>query len=147
MVLKPEFLTLVYNTVTIALLSSGIIMVISLIIANYVRIQGGFEKISKKFYEASKTLGKSTTKTFFIVDIPMLEPAIISGLALVFVDIVKELPLALLLRPFNFNTLATQVFVYANDKLIIRASIPSLIIIATALIGILTIYKAADKEG
>lgn len=112
----------------------------------YQSIEGGFEKNGKKFYEASRTLGYSKTKTFFKVDLFMLKPAILSGFALVFVDIIKELPLALLLRPFNFHTLATKVFEYANDEMIVEASIPSLIVILVSFIAIVILYKVVDKE-
>lgn len=112
----------------------------------YQSIEGGFDKIGKKFFEASKTLGHSNTKTFFLVDLPMIKPAIISGFSLVLVDIIKELPLALLLRPFNFNTLATKVFEYANDEMIIQSSIPSLLIILVSFTAIFMIYKVSDTE-
>lgn len=133
------------------LLSSSIIMLMFAYVVRFLgvgfqSVEGGFEKVGLKFFEASKTLGQSTTKTFFLVDLPMLKPAIISGFALVFVDIIKELPLALLLRPFNFETLATKVYKYAHDELITRASIPSLFIISVALIAIMLINKTIDKE-
>ncbi|MEG1255419.1 iron ABC transporter permease [Clostridium sp.] len=112
----------------------------------YQSIEGGFDKIGKKFYEASRTLGFSKTKTFFLVDLPMIKPAILSAVSLVFVDIIKELPLALLLRPFNFNTLATKVFEYANDEMMVEASVPSLIIIFVSFIAIFILYKVVDKE-
>ncbi len=112
----------------------------------YQSIEGGFDKIGKKFYEASRTLGYSRTKTFYLVDLPMIKPAILSAFSLVLVDIIKELPLALLLRPFNFNTLATKVFEYANDEMIVEASVPSLIIIFVSFIAIFVLYKVVDKE-
>lgn len=112
----------------------------------YQSIEGGFDKIGKKFYEASRTLGYSKTKTFFLVDLPMVKPAILSAFSLVLVDIIKELPLALLLRPFNFHTLATKVFEYANDEMIVEASVPSLIIILVSFIAIFVLYKVVDKE-
>lgn len=120
--------------------------VIRFLAVGYQSVEGGFEKAGKKFYEASRLLGKSSTKTFFLVDLPMIKPTILSGFALVFVDIVKELPLALILRPFNFHTLATKVFEYANNEMIIEAAVPSIIIIAVTLAAILIINKALDRE-
>lgn len=64
-------------------------------------IENGFEKVGKTFFEASRTLGYSTTKTFFKVDAKMTSPSIIGAFALVFVDMTKELPLTLILRPFQ----------------------------------------------
>lgn len=133
------------------LLSMSLIMLIfaylvRFLAVGYQSIEGGFEKIGKKFYEASRTLGYSKSKTFLFIDLPMMRPAILSALSLVFVDTIKELPLALLLRPFNFNTLATKVFEYANDEMIVEASIPSLIIIFLSFITIFVLYKVVDKE-
>ncbi|MGB5822948.1 MAG: iron ABC transporter permease [Proteocatella sp.] len=120
--------------------------VIRFLAVGYQSVEGGFEKAGKKFYEASRLLGKSSTKTFFLVDLPMIKPTILSGFALVFVDIVKELPLALILRPFNFHTLATKVFEYANNEMIIEAAVPSMIIIGVTLVAIFIINKALDRE-
>ena len=133
------------------LLSMSIVMLIfaymiRFLAVGFQSIEGGFEKIGNKFFEASRTLGYGVTKTFFLVDLPMLKPAILSGFALVFVDIIKELPLALILRPFNFHTLATKVFEYANDEMMFEAAVPSLIIIAVSFVAIFTLYKVVDEE-
>lgn len=138
------------NSPTLVLSMSLVMLIFAYLVrflaVGYQGVEGGFEKIGKKFYEASRTLGYSKTKTFLFVDLPMIRPAILSALSLVFVDIIKELPLALLLRPFNFNTLSTKVFEYANDEMIVEASIPSLIIILLSFITILSLYKIVDKE-
>ncbi|AJA48595.1 Fe(3+)-transport system permease protein FbpB 2 [Clostridium pasteurianum DSM 525 = ATCC 6013] len=112
----------------------------------YQAIESGFDKIGMKFSEASRTLGYGVTKTFFKVDLPMMKPALISGFALVFVEIVKELPLTLILRPFNFNTLATKTYEYANDEMIHEASIPSLIIILVSIVSVYLLYRIENKE-
>lgn len=133
------------------LLSMSLVMLISaylvrFLAVGYQGVEGGFDKVGKKFYEASRTLGYSKTKTFFLVDLPMIRPAILSAFSLVLVDIIKELPLALLLRPFNFHTLATKVFEYANDEMIVEAAVPSLIIILVSFTAIFVLYKVVDKE-
>ena len=87
----------------------------------YNAIEVGFEKVGTKYTEASRMLGLGVTKTFFKVDLPLIKGALISGFILTFVEICKELPLALLLRPFNFETLATKTFQYANDEQIYEA--------------------------
>lgn len=110
-------------------------------------VETGFEKVGKTFFEASRTLGMTITQTFFKVDIKMIGPAILSGFILVFVDIMKELPLTLILRPFNFHTLATQAYKYANDENIYEAAIPSLIIILISFTSIYIFHRLVDKEG
>ena len=82
----------------------------------YNSIEAGYDKIGTDFRDASRSLGVGLTKTFFKVDAPMMKGAIISGFILVFIDILKEVPLALILRPFNFDTLSTKAFQYASDK-------------------------------
>ncbi|SHK41421.1 ABC transporter permease [Tepidibacter formicigenes] len=132
-------------------LSTSIVMLIfayliRFLAIGYNSVESGFEKVGTKFYEASRMLGMSITETFFKVDLKMIKPAILSGFLLVFVDILKELPLTLILRPFNFNTLATKVFEYANDEMIHEASIASLIIVIISFISIYFFYKIGDKE-
>lgn len=133
-------------------LSTSIVMlifayIIRFLAIGYNSIESGFEKVGKKFYEASTMLGNNITQTFFKVDLKMIKPAIISAFLLVFVDILKELPLTLILRPFNFNTLATKSFEYANDEMIHEASIASIIIIIISAVSIYFFYKIGDKEG
>ena len=130
------------NTNSVKLvLSSTIAMllfayVIRFLAMGFNSMQAGFEKIGNRFSEASRILGVNKTSTFFRVDLPMIKPALLSGFVLVFVEVIKELPLTLLLRPFNFDTLASKVFQYASDEMIQEAAIPSMIIIAFSLLAI-----------
>lgn len=139
-------------TSTELVLSSSVVLLIFAYIIRFIgvgfnSVEAGFEKVGRKFFEASRTLGMGITETFFKVDLRMISPAILSGLILVFVDILKELPLALMLRPFNFETLATKAYQYAGDELIQEASIPSLIIILISCISVYFFNKVAEKEG
>lgn len=108
-------------------------------------IEVGFEKVGTKYMEASRMLGLGLTKTFFKVDFPLIKGAIISGFILTFVEICKELPLALLLRPFNFETLATKTYQYANDEQIYEASISSLLIIALSILSVIIIQMISKR--
>lgn len=121
--------------------------VIRFLAIGYNSIESGFEKIGKSYFEASRMLGMSVTKTFFKVDLKMLKPVIFSGFILVFVDILKELPLTMILRPFNFHTLATKAYQYANDEMIHEAAIASLIIIITSAVLIFFLNRTLVKEG
>lgn len=133
-------------------LSTSIVMlifayVIRFLAIGYNSIEAGFEKIGKRFFEASRMLGMNVTETFFKVDLKMIKPAMISGSLLVFIDVLKELPLTLILRPFNFNTLATKAHEYANDEMIHEASIASLIIIFLSVVSIYLLYKSGKRKG
>ncbi|MCL2854435.1 MAG: iron ABC transporter permease [Defluviitaleaceae bacterium] len=126
-------------TTTIAMLIVG--YTIRYLGIAYENISDGYKKLGKKHHEASRTLGKGYYKSILKVDIPMLKPFIISGMALVFIDLIKELPLTLVLRPFNFNTLATQVYQYASDEMLAESAVPSLIIIAISMVFIAIILR------
>ncbi len=73
-------------------------------------VEAGLSKISRNIDAAARTLGASVSEMLFKVHLPLLRPALGAAALLVFVDSMKELPATLLLRPFNFDTLATQVF-------------------------------------
>ncbi len=104
-------------------------------------IESGFSKMGVKYYEASKLLGRNEWQTFIHVDLPILKPAIIGAMILTFVDVLKELPLTLILRPFNFETFATRVFTYAGDEMIHEASIYALIIVAISTSALLILLR------
>lgn len=108
-------------------------------------VEIGFEKVGTKYTEASRMLGLGVTKTFFKVDLPLIKGSVISGFVLTFVEICKELPLALLLRPFNFETLATKTYQYANDEQIHEASISSLLIIAISILSVIIIQMIGKR--
>ncbi|QTC40152.1 iron ABC transporter permease [Bacillus sp. V3] len=111
----------------------------------YNAVEVGFEKIGPKYTEASRMLGFGVTKTFFKVDLPLIKGALFSGFILTFVEIIKELPLALLLRPFNFDTLATKTYQYAKDEMIHEAAIPSLMIILLSVVSV-AVFQMIDRK-
>jgi iron(III) transport system permease protein len=120
--------------------------VIRFMATGYNAMEAGFEKIGPQYMEASRLLGMGITKTFFKVDLPLMKEALFSGMILTFVEIIKELPLALLLRPFNFETLATKTYQYANDEKIYEASVPALVIIGVSTISVI-IFHQLGKRG
>ncbi len=141
--IDPDTPKLVLTTSLVMLMFAYTIRFIAIAVNS---VESGFEKVGKKFFEASRTLGMNVTRTFFKVDLRMIQPALLSGFLLVFVDIMKELPLTLILRPFNFDTLATKSFQYAHDEMIHEAAISSLIIILVSFASIYFFHRVADKE-
>lgn len=138
------------NSITLVLSSSIVMLIfaysIRFLAVGFQSVEAGFEKVGKKFFEASRMLGNGVTQTFFKVDLAMIKPAVISALALAFVDIVKELPLTLILRPYNFHTLATKTYEYANDEMIHEAAIPAVLIILVSIASIYLINRLGEKE-
>ncbi|MFC4775506.1 ABC transporter permease [Paenibacillus sp. GCM10023252] len=111
----------------------------------YQAVETGYEKLGMKYSEASRLLGAGLTRTIIRVDLPMIRGALLTGLILTFVEVCKELPLALLLRPFNFETLAIKAYQYANDEQIHRSAIPSLLIIGISLISVVLLQQVGRR--
>lgn len=135
--------TFVFRTTLIMLIFAYVIRFLAI---GYNSIESGFEKVGKSFTEASRMLGWNTVQTFFRVDIPMIKGAIMSAFILVFIDIMKELPLTLFLQPFNFSTLATQAFKYVSDEKIHEAALASIVIVLMSGLLIFVSHKVLDKE-
>ena len=108
-------------------------------------LESGFEKVGKTFFEASRTLGLGVTKTFFKVDVKMIRPSLIGAFSLIFVDMAKELPLTLILRPFNYNTLATKIYEYAHDERIQHSAPAALIIMAICSISVYYLSRTEEE--
>ncbi len=99
-------------------------------------IEATYDKVGEKFTEASYTLGHGKLKTLLKVDVPLLQSGLIAAFIIVFIDVIKELPLTLVLRPTNYETLASLVFVYAREEMIQHTAIPALIIIGLSTLAI-----------
>ncbi len=133
------------------ILSSGLVMLLFAYIVRYMAIgysavQAGFIKIGNRFREASGILGYSPGQTLIRVELPMLQRSLVAGFILVFIDVLKELPLTLLLRPFNYDSLATLVYVYAGDERIHEASIPSLAIVCISLLAVILLEIVTHRK-
>jgi iron(III) transport system permease protein len=85
-------------------------------------IESSYHKIGLKYTHASYTLGRKHFKTLVAVDLPLISHGLIAAGLIVMVDLLKELPLTLILRPFNFQTLATYLYQFAGDEQINLAS-------------------------
>ncbi len=109
-------------------------------------IESGFEKIGDPLIEASRSLGRGLFATLRRINLPLLRTAALAGAILVFVDLLKELPLTLILRPFNFDTLATKTYELASDELIPQSASPSLIIIGIGIIPIFLLNRLLERK-
>ena len=105
-------------------------------------IDSGFKKISRNLDAASRTLGVSVGGTLFRVHLPILAPAIGAAALLVFVDSMKELPATLLLRPFNFDTLATHVYTLTSLDQFEEAAFAALTIVVIGLAPLILMHRA-----
>jgi len=111
----------------------------------YGAILSGLERLPPNLMHASRSLGRSFEGSFFEVILPLLTKPALAGALLVFVDVMKELPMTLLLRPFNFETLATYVYQYAKDELLEEAALPALLIIVTGFLPVVIMNRALRR--
>lgn len=102
-------------------------------------IQSAFGRVKPTFDDAAQTLGASRISLILRVHIPMLWVSLLAAALLVFVDVVKELPATLMLRPFNFETLAVRTYLFARDERLETASFSALLIIAIGLIPVIVL--------
>ena len=100
----------------------------------YNSTQTGMAQLHPQLDAVARTLGSRPLGVLRRIHMPLLRPAVLSGLLLVFIDVVKELPATLILRPFNFETLATRVYRLASDERLAEASTAALIIVALSLL-------------
>ena len=108
--------------------------------------EAGLSKVTYNMDMAARTLGSGPRTTLFSVHAPLIRSSIISGSVLVFVDIMKELPATLILRPFNFETLATFVYQYASDELLNECAPAALTIVLAGLLPVLLLNRAIDNK-
>ncbi|HXF55362.1 MAG TPA: iron ABC transporter permease, partial [Hyphomicrobiaceae bacterium] len=108
-------------------------------------VEAGLNRISPNLDAAARTLGTTALATLWRVHLPLLVPALGAAGLLVFVDGMKELPATLLLRPFNFDTLATEVYAFAALERVQEAAFGALAIVAVGLVPVLLLHEAIAR--
>ena len=109
-------------------------------------IKSGYLKISYSIDESAYLLGYSKFKTFKNIHIPYLKNSILLIGILISIEVIKELPITLIMRPFNFETFATQAYIYASQDLLEAAAAPSLFLILIASFFILITSRYILKD-
>ena len=108
-------------------------------------VEPGFARITPAMDDAAHSLGAGVLGTLVRVHAPLLGRSAAVALLLVFVDVMKELPATLVLRPFNFDTLATQAYMLAMDERLAEAALPSLAIVVVGLVPLVTLARMARR--
>ena len=112
----------------------------------YRPVDAGFSKVTSSMEGAARTLGHGPAATLWRVHLPLIRPSVIAAALLVFVDTMKELPLTLILRPFNFETLATFVYQYASDELLEECALGALAIVAAGVLPVLLLSMSIARS-
>jgi iron(III) transport system permease protein len=94
---------------------------------------------------SARSLGAAPLEAFRRVHLPLLAPSVAAGALLVFVDVMKELPATLVLRPFNFDTLAVIAYQFAADERLGEAALPSLTIVAAGVLPVMLLSRAISR--
>ena len=102
-------------------------------------VESSLSRISPSLDQASRSLGLGPTGTLVRVHLPLLRSGLLTAVMLVFVDVMKELPATIVLRPFNFDTLAIQVYQYAADERLAEAAAPALSILLAGLLPVIVL--------
>ncbi|MEH6699710.1 MAG: ABC transporter permease subunit [Brevundimonas sp.] len=120
-----------------------------LMAAAFEPIEAGLTRVTPSVVQASRMLGRSETRTAWAVQLPLARGALFTAGLVVFVDVMKELPATLMLRPFNVDTLAVMADNYARDERLANAGWPTLLLVLLALPAVLWLTRkiSASRPG
>ena len=111
-------------------------------------VESGLAKIRPNLDNAARSLGYNPTETLAEVHAPLLWSSLLTAVMLVFVDVMKELPATIVMRPFNFDTLAVRVYQYAADERLVEAAAPALMILLVGLLPVILLsWQIARSSG
>ncbi len=109
-------------------------------------VEASLEKVTPSMDYASRALGRSAKGTLFSIHVPLIRGGLLTAALIVFVDVMKELPATLIMRPFGFDTLAVQAYRLAEDERLLQASTPSLAIVAVGLIPVVLLTRQIGRS-
>lgn len=109
-------------------------------------VQASFTKVTPRMDDAARSLGTGPMGTVAKVHLPIVSGGLLTAGLIVFVDVMKELPATLIMRPFNFDTLAIQAYNLASDERLSEAATPSLVILACGLVPVLLLSRAIMRS-
>ena len=133
------------------LLTGSIFALVLVYVARFLTVafngtQTAMHQLHPQLDAVARTLGNTPAGVLRRVHLPLLRPAVLSGLLLVFIDVMKELPATLILRPFNFETLATRVYRLASDERLSEASTAAVIIVVLGLLPTIWLLFLEQKN-
>ena len=131
-------------------LTSGVTLIVLACVirfqaVGYGAVMSGLERLPPNMMNANLLLGHGVGYGMRRVILPLIRLSFVAGGLLVFVDVMKELPMTLLLRPFNFETLPTYVYQFAKDELLEEAALPALIIVAVGILPVVMMNAVLSK--
>ena len=122
-----------------SLFALGFAYLVRFLAVGYGNVSSGLSRIRPSLDQSGRLLGLSQMGVLHRLHMPLMRGSVMTAILVCFVDILKELPATMILRPFNFNTLAVKAYELAGDERLIDAAAPSLMIV---VVGSLTCYLA-----
>jgi iron(III) transport system permease protein len=110
-------------------------------------VDAGLARITPNMDQAARSLGLDATQTLARVHLPLLRGSVLTAVLLVFIDVMKELPATLVMRPFNFDTLATTAYTLASDERLAEAAMPALAIMLVGLAPTVLLCRRIARGG
>jgi iron(III) transport system permease protein len=111
----------------------------------YQPVEAGLARITPTMDASARSLGAGPAEVFRRVHLPLLAPSLAAAALLVFVDVMKELPATLALRPFNFDTLAVIAYQMAADERLGEAALPSLTLVLAGVVPVVLLSRAISR--
>ena len=148
--LLVDSISTVFGIKTGLLLTGGFLVLIYAYLIRFLAValqsvEAGLSKITPSMDDAARSLGSTPIEVMRELHMPLLRTSLITAGLLVFVDVMKELPATLVMRPFNFDTLAVQTYNLAMDERLAEASTAALVIVAVGLIPLIMASRAITK--
>ncbi len=109
----------------------------------YSPVEGGLHRIRPSIHEAARSLGASPSTLLWRIYLPLLRPSLFTGFLLVFVDVMKEMPATLLLRPFGWDTLAVRIYEMTSEGEWARAALPASTLVLIGLVPVILLVQRA----
>jgi iron(III) transport system permease protein len=112
----------------------------------YSPLDAGLARVKRSFEDVARTLGTTPGGILARIHLPLMRGSVLSALLLVFVEVLKELPATMILRPFNFDTLAIEAFQLATTERLDAAAVPAMIIVAVGLLPVLVLCRTIRRS-
>lgn len=108
-------------------------------------VRNGLDKIGPSLDHAARSLGRRPIEVLTEIHVPLMRSTVLTALLIVFVDVMKELPATLILRPFDFNTLAVRAYELASDERLADAAAPSIVIVLVGVLPVILLSRAISR--
>ncbi len=141
--LIDEIFDILVGGTILAIIFGYVVRFIAISINNY---ESGFSKIPQTYDDACKTMQINAFQTFFKVIFPLIKSSVMVSFIIIFIEVIKELPLTMILRPFNFDTLSVLSHELVGQEQVIESSVPAMFIVLFGIVSVLILARKMVKD-